>query len=463
MNDKTQILVLDDESAIRDGIAKHFGDLGYEVQGCGTWQEATRILEEKPVHIMILDIVLPGLDRKLDGMDLLQEIKRARPEIEVIMISAHATVDRVISAWKAGAIMFLEKPYSLEDLTLAVQRAETYTRRWMRINQLEDSLSLIKLEKELGTKVIAKSPQMKKCLQMVEKYAPTHHSILLTGESGTGKEIIARLIHYSGRQKDRRFVPLNVTAIPHELFESILFGHVRGAFTGAVKTTLGLVDKAADGTLFLDEIGDLTFDLQVKLLRLIENREFYRVGDSQPIKTNARFIFATMYDLREKVEAGFFRNDLYYRISDLEIDLPPLRQRRQDVKALTEYYLERIAREEGKNTHFTISPEGMAALLTHPFAGNIRELTKIIRKAVLISDCGTIGPAELFPAAETKSASNGNRKICPECEAHYIRQVLAATNCNASQTMKLLGMGRTTFYAKLKKYGIQVTSEVSHD
>ncbi|HOZ01128.1 MAG TPA: sigma-54 dependent transcriptional regulator, partial [Candidatus Syntrophosphaera sp.] len=371
MNDKTQILVLDDESAIRDGIAKHFGDLGYEVQGCGTWQEATRILEEKPVHIMILDIVLPGLDRKLDGMDLLQEIKRARPEIEVIMISAHATVDRVISAWKAGAIMFLEKPYSLEDLTLAVQRAETYTRRWMRINQLEDSLSLIKLEKELGTKVIAKSPQMKKCLQMVEKYAPTHHSILLTGESGTGKEIIARLIHYSGRQKDRRFVPLNVTAIPHELFESILFGHVRGAFTGAVKTTLGLVDKAADGTLFLDEIGDLTFDLQVKLLRLIENREFYRVGDSQPIKTNARFIFATMYDLREKVEAGFFRNDLYYRISDLEIDLPPLRQRRQDVKALTEYYLERIGREEGKNTHFTISPEGMAALLTHPFAGNI--------------------------------------------------------------------------------------------
>ena len=461
MDEKTRLLVLDDEAAIREGIEAHFSGLGYEVSACGTWQDASKVLASKEIHVVILDIVLPGLERKLDGMDLLRLIKAEHPETEVIMVSGHATVDRVINAWREGAIMFLEKPYALEDLTQAVARAEKYTSRWQRIHQLEDSIAMIKLEKQLGTSVIARSPQMKKCLQTATKYAANNHSILLTGESGTGKEIIARLIHCTGKQRNNAFVPINVTAIPHELFESTLFGHVRGAYTGAVTTTLGLVDKATDGTLFLDEIGDLPMDLQVKLLRLIESREFYRVGDSKPIKTNARFIFATMYDLEAKVQEGLFRNDLYYRICDLEINIPPLRQRPQDIRALAEYFLHQLAREEGRFEEMTISKDGWEALLGYAYPGNVRELKKIVRKAVLASDKSTLGKAELFAENETSLEQKGAKNpCCPSCEAHFIRQVLKNTDCNASRTMKLLGISRTAFYAKLKRYGITVTNEV---
>lgn len=461
IGDKTRLLVLDDESAIREGIEAHFRGLGYEVSACGTWQEAEKLLDARQPHIVVLDIVLPGLERKLDGMDLLRKIKAEHPETEIIMISGHATVDRVISAWRDGAIMFLEKPYALEDLTLAVARAEKYTSRWQKIHELEDSMALARLEKSLGTSVIARSPQLRKCLQTAGKYAASSHSILLTGESGTGKEIIARLIHFSSQQKNNAFIPINVTAIPHELFESTLFGHVRGAYTGAVSTTPGLVDKAWDGTLFLDEIGDLSLDLQVKLLRLIESREFYRVGDSKPIKTNARFIFATMYDLEAKVQEGLFRNDLYYRICDLEINLPPLRQRPQDIKALTEYFLRQLAREEGALDGISLSKEGWDALLAYSYPGNVRELKKIIRKAVLSAEKKTLGKADLFPSTDGSGGSKDSRSAgCPACEAHFIRQVLKATDCNASQTMKLLGISRTAFYAKLKRYGISVKNEV---
>jgi len=461
MSDKTRLLVLDDEATIREGIAKHFVCLGYSVFSCGTWQEAKQILAQQDIHVMILDIMLPGLERRMDGMDLLKLIKLEHPETEVIVISGHATVDRVITAWKRGALMFLEKPYQLEDLSLVVQRAEKYTRRWQRIHQLEKSMAMVRLEREMGTSVIAKSPQMKKCVKLAEKYAANSHSILLTGESGTGKEIIARLIHLTSKQQDKSFVPINVTAIPHELFESTLFGYMKGAYTGAVTTTPGLVDKAMDGTLFLDEIGDLPLDLQVKLLRLIESREFYRVGGSKPVKTNARFIFATMYDLKEKVAAGLFRNDLYYRISDLEVNIPPLRERPQDVKALADYYLIRIGREEGRSESLRIVKDGWDALLKYDYPGNVRELRKIIRKAVLCCDSDKITKAELFPDQSLRHHKHsGSSKSCPECEAHFIRRILTATGCNASQTMKLLGISRGAFYAKLKKYNIKIKSEV---
>jgi DNA-binding NtrC family response regulator len=461
MINRTRILVLDDEPIIREGIAKHFKSLGYAVEVCGRWQEAKQMLESMQIHIVILDIMLQGQERQLDGMNLLQQIKRDYSEIEVIMISGHATVDRVITAWKYGAIMFLEKPYDLNDLTLAVVRAEKYTLRWIRIHQLENSISMIKLEKELGTSIIASNPRMKKCLQTAQKYAANQHSILITGESGTGKEIIAQLIHQFSQQKNHSFVPINVTAIPHELFESTLFGHVKGAYTGANTTTIGLVDKAKGGTLFLDEIGDLSLDLQVKLLRLIESREFYRVGDNKPLQTDARFIFATMYNLEEKVKAGLFRNDLYYRICDLEINIPPLRERPQDIKAMTDYFIFQIAKEEGRHEELIISQEGWDALLKYSYPGNIRELKKIIRKAVFANETGILGQEDLFPQEHFSNEHKGNtQSICSNCEAHYIRQVLKATACNATQTMKLLGISRTAFYSKLKRYGILIQNEV---
>ncbi|MDD2230421.1 MAG: sigma-54 dependent transcriptional regulator [Candidatus Cloacimonetes bacterium] len=460
MTEKTHLLVLDDETLIRDGLHEHFSNLGYRVSCCGYWQDAQSILSKCTIHIVILDVVLPGLNRKMDGMDIMKMIKNDFPEIEIIMISGHATVDRVIDAWRAGAIMFLEKPYNLDDITLAVQRAEHYSLRWVRLHQLEEEIVSYAMEKDLGTRVIAHSPQMKNCLKLAKKYAQNSHSVLLTGESGTGKEILAKLIHYASNRRTNQFCAINVNAIPHELFESTLFGYVKGAFTGANQTTEGLIDKAENGTLFLDEIGDLSCDLQVKLLRVIENREFYRVGANKPIKTNAKFIFATMYNLKTKVETEQFRNDLYYRISELDINIPPLRERKADIKALTEYFLCQISDEEGRKTVPTLTEEGMKALVDHKFSGNIRELKKIIRQAVLSNENALIGSNELFPDLNNQQTTTSSKRPCKTCEAYYIRQVLKTTGCNASQTMKLLGISRTAFYQKMRNYKITVSNDV---
>jgi DNA-binding NtrC family response regulator len=460
VTEKTHLLVLDDETLIRDGLHEHFSNLGYRVSCCGYWQDAQSILSKCTIHIVILDVVLPGLNRKMDGMDIMKMIKNDFPEIEIIMISGHATVDRVIDAWRAGAIMFLEKPYNLDDITLAVQRAEHYSLRWVRLHQLEEEIVSYAMEKDLGTRVIAHSPQMKNCLKLAKKYAQNSHSVLLTGESGTGKEILAKLIHYASNRRTNQFCAINVNAIPHELFESTLFGYVKGAFTGANQTTEGLIDKAENGTLFLDEIGDLSCDLQVKLLRVIENREFYRVGANKPIKTNAKFIFATMYNLKTKVETEQFRNDLYYRISELDINIPPLRERKADIKALTEYFLCQISDEEGRKTVPTLTEEGMKALVDHKFSGNIRELKKIIRQAVLSNENALIGSNELFPDLNNQQTTTSSKRPCKTCEAYYIRQVLKTTGCNASQTMKLLGISRTAFYQKMRNYKITVSNDV---
>lgn len=460
MTEKTHILVLDDEALIQDGLREHFSQLGYRVSCCSNWQEAQSILSENNIHIVILDVILPGFNRKMDGMDIMKIIKHDFPEIEIIMISGHATVERVIDAWRAGAIMFLEKPYNLDDLTLAVQRAEHYSQRWIRLHQLEEEIVSYAMEKDLGTRVIAQSPQMIKCIKLAKKYAQNNHSVLLSGESGTGKEILAKLIHYASERKINHFCAINVNAIPHELFESTLFGYVKGAFTGANQTTEGLIDKAENGTLFLDEIGDLTCDLQVKLLRVIENREFYRVGANKPIKTNTKFIFATMYNLKAKVETEQFRNDLYYRISELEICIPPLRERKADIKALAEYFLCQISNEEGKKSIPTLTEEGMKALMDYKFIGNIRELKKIIRQAVLSNENEPIGSSELFPDLNNQQTTANPKRPCKTCEAYYIRQVLKNTGCNASQTMKLLGISRTAFYQKMRNYKITISNDV---
>lgn len=281
-NDLTHILVLDDETSIRDGLIHYFSERNYRISGASNWEEAQLVLTKSIVHIIILDVVLPGFDRKKDGLDVLSLIKQKYPDTEVIMISGHATVEKVITAWNQGALMFLEKPYSLEEMEKAVKRAEYYSRGFSRLHQLEAQVISQKMEQSLGTKVIAKSPQMKKCLSLAKKYAQNNHSVLITGESGTGKEIIAKLIHYFSNRSEEEFVAVNVNAIPHELFESTLFGYVKGAFTGANTNTTGLVEKAGKGTIFLDEIGDLPMEQQVKLLRLIETREYYKVGSSRP-------------------------------------------------------------------------------------------------------------------------------------------------------------------------------------
>jgi two-component system NtrC family response regulator len=375
------------------------------------------------------------------------------------MISGHATVEKVITAWNQGALMFLEKPYSLEEMEKAVKRAEYYSRGFSRLHQLEAQVISQKMEQSLGTKVIAKSPQMKKCLSLAKKYAQNNHSVLITGESGTGKEIVAKLIHYFSNRSEEEFVAVNVNAIPHELFESTLFGYVKGAFTGANTNTTGLVEKAGKGTIFLDEIGDLPMEQQVKLLRLIETREYYKVGSSRPSRTEARFIFVTMQDLNQKVEQQSFRNDLFYRISDLEINIPPLRERKEDISALCEYIIPQLAKEEGIAKIPVLTKDAYKAILTYSFPGNIRELKKILRKAILNLESNEILKEDLFPPVEQNVAKTKGT-FCPDCEAYFIKKVLTNTDFNASLTMKLLGISRSSFYDKLKRYNINVKHNI---
>jgi len=315
------------------------------------------------------------------------------------------------------------------------------------------------MEQSLGTKVIAKSPQMKKCLSLAKKYAQNNHSVLITGESGTGKEIIAKLIHYFSDHSEEEFVAVNVNAIPHELFESTLFGYVKGAFTGANTNTTGLVEKAGKGTIFLDEIGDLPMEQQVKLLRLIETREYYKVGSSRPSRTEARFIFVTMQDLNQKVEQQSFRNDLFYRISDLEINIPPLRERKEDISALCEYIIPQLAKEEGIAKIPVLTKDAYKAILTYSFPGNIRELKKILRKAILNLESNEILKEDLFPPVE-QNVTKTKGTFCPDCEAYFIKKVLTNTDFNASLTMKLLGISRSSFYDKLKRYNINVKHNI---
>jgi len=458
-NDLTHILVLDDETSIRDGLIHYFSERNYRISGASNWEEAQLVLTKSIVHIIILDVVLPGFDRKKDGLDVLSLIKQKYPDTEVIMISGHATVEKVITAWNQGALMFLEKPYSLEEMEKAVKRAEYYSRGFSRLHQLEAQVISQKMEQSLGTKVIAKSPQMKKCLSLAKKYAQNNHSILITGESGTGKEIIAKLIHYFSDHSEEEFVAVNVNAIPHELFESTLFGYVKGAFTGANTNTTGLVEKAGKGTIFLDEIGDLPMEQQVKLLRLIETREYYKVGSSRPSRTEARFIFATMQNLNQKVEQQSFRNDLFYRISDLEINIPPLRERKEDISALCEYIIPQLAKEEGIAKIPVLTKDAYKAILTYSFPGNIRELKKILRKAILNLESNEILKEDLFPPVE-QNVTKTKGTFCPDCEAYFIKKVLTNTDFNASLTMKLLGISRSSFYDKLKRYNINVKHNI---
>src|SRR5437879_1092292 len=381
------VLIIDDEAAIRESLETLLGLEGYAVEVAATGREGLELLAERQFDLVLLDLALP----ERNGMEVLQQIRSRDPELSVVMITAYGTLENAVKAMQAGATNFIQKPWANEKL-LADVRAAVARRRAEEENiQLKRALK----QRYNFESIVGKSEPMLKIFDLVAQVAPSRSTVLLQGESGTGKELIAKALHLNSPRRDRAFVPVNTGSMPPDLLESTLFGHVKGAFTSAIASKKGLFEVADRGTLFLDEIGTMGLDTQSKILRVLQDRKFMHLGGVHEIQVDVRIIAATNVDLRQLVREGRFREDLFYRLNVITIDLPHLRQRKEDIPLLVEFFLRKYS-EENQRQGRRITPEGMRPLLNYAWPGNVRELENVVERAVVLSSGPDIGP-ELLP------------------------------------------------------------------
>jgi two-component system response regulator PilR (NtrC family) len=393
-----RILVVDDETSMQDFLQILLQREGHEVSCCGTASEALVALESDDYDLVISDIRMPGMD----GMELLDHVQRLSAETLVILITAHGTTESAVEAMKRGAYDYLTKPCSVDELRLVVQKA---------LEKRDLSSENRRLRRQLGAPpaappILGRSSRMQEVLGLVRQVAPTRTNVLITGESGTGKELVARAVHALSDRRDKPFVAVNCGAIPENLLESELFGHVRGSFTGATANKMGLFEIADGGTLFLDEIGEMPLPLQVKVLRAIQQRTFKRVGGTSDIRVDVRIVCATNRILEEDVRLGRFREDLFYRLNVIEIHLPPLRERPEDIPELVRFFVHRYAEQLGRAVE-GVDPEVMAALESYPYQGNVRELENLIERAVTLTPSSRIRLDCLPPAVREPASARG--------------------------------------------------------
>jgi len=444
------ILVVDDEKSIRDSLEGVLGDEGYEVSSAASAEAALkRVRQGQPPDLVLLDIWLPGMD----GIEALKELKSSNPDIPVIMISGHGTVETAVRATKLGAYDFLEKPLSLEKVVLTVEHA--LERERLRLENRELIAGQMK-----GFEMLGSSRSMQELKRGIERAAPTNSWVLITGENGTGKELVARNIHFLSNRSARPFVAVNCAAIPEELIESELFGHERGAFTGAVSSKKGKFDMADGGTLFLDEIGDMSLKTQAKVLRILEERSFERVGGTRSITVDVRVIAATNKDLKEEITRGNFREDLYYRLNVIPFYVPPLRERGADIALFIRHFLEEFSRETARDVP-RITNEAMKWLLGYHWPGNVRELRNLMERLVIMAPAGEIS-AEDIPAyiRGGKAAAESGwvstlKDARKEFERDFIVRKLEENDGNVARTAEVIGVERSHLYRKMKSYGIE--------
>jgi DNA-binding NtrC family response regulator len=436
-----RILVVDDEQHVRSSLAIWFREEGYQVSIAEGGKEALEIATREPPDILLVDIKMPGMD----GLELQRRMRELLPEATVILMTAYAAVDTAVQALKDGAYDYIVKPFDPEDLSRLVRKAaERYSllteNRELR-NRLESSIPQI---------IAAKTGPMTEVLEQADRVAPMDTNVLIGGESGTGKELLARRIHaHSGRALGP-LVVVNCGALAETILESELFGHEKGAFTGALGRRRGKLELAHEGTLFLDEVADVPPKMQVDLLRVLEERKVTRVGGNTPVNTNFRLLVATNRDLEAEVAAGRFREDLFFRIHVFHIEIPPLRNRPEDVPLLAEAFLARFAQQMNRKID-GISQEAMTALCAHPWPGNVRELQNAIERAVVVCRGRTVLP-EHFPFAMGPPTEDLSLSHLEEV---HIRRVLAMFGFNVSRAASELGVDRVTLYNKMKKFGIQ--------
>ena len=443
----SRILVIDDDEAIRDSSTQALKKDDFEVEAAENGELGLRKVMEQSFDIVLLDLKMPGLC----GEEVLQQIREINPETIVIIITGYASVESAVETLKLGAYDYVSKPFTPDDLRLVVKRAIEKRNLSLENIYLRDEVSK-GLEED---HIIGRSPAMREIEALINKVGPTDSTVLITGESGTGKELVAMAICNHSTRKGEPFITVDCGSLVETLFESELFGHVKGSFTGATTTKHGRFELANGGTIFFDEIGNISTNIQAKLLRALQEGEVTKVGSSQVIKIDVRIIAATNQDLRQSVETGSFREDLFYRLSVVPVQLPPLRARQEDIPLLANHFLKKYSRKR-KKTVTEISNDAMTALLRYSWPGNVRELENTIERAVVLTDNSIINPDDLlyygFSLAEDEKAEIHPPIRLEEMERNLIQETLRLYNGNRSKTAQALGIDRKTLWAKLKKY-----------
>jgi two-component system, NtrC family, nitrogen regulation response regulator NtrX len=449
-----RILVVDDEANIRKTLVGVLSDEGYRVLTVETGEAAMEALSRSGVDAVLLDVWLPNMD----GLEALRRIREMYPLLPVIMISGHGTIDAAVTAVKRGAFDFIEKPVSIDKLLITLSRA---------IEQGELKTENVELRERVERKyrLVGDSPAMRKVHAEIAAAGPTNASVLVTGENGVGKEIVAREVHRHSRRTGKPFVAVNCAAIPEELIESELFGHEKGAFTGAVGKRRGRFELAEGGTIFLDEVGDMSPRTQAKILRVLEEKEFERVGSGENIRADVRIIAATNRNLAREVADGRFREDLFFRLNVFPIFIPPLRDRREDIPPIAEHFVEEICADQGKELK-AVAPEAMERLLRHPWPGNVRELRNVVERLAILSmglriEEETVRRVLVADHPRQESVPDGfpfrendYREAVQAFEREYLLRKLRENDFNVSRTAEALGLDRTSIHRKMKQLGI---------
>jgi two-component system response regulator HydG len=448
------LLIIDNDPAVREACREVAHALGFNVEVADSAESAFGRLDSLHVDVILLDLRLPGAS----GLDALQTFRKQRPDVLVIVVTGYATVPQAVQAMKDGAYDFVTKPFSMDELRLLLDRVAGHLKLKTENRILREAVK----SRQGFANLVGRAPEMEKIYRIIAKAAQSNHPVLILGESGTGKELVAKSIHFTGPFRNKPFIPVDCGSLVPTLIESELFGHVRGAFTGATHQKDGLLAIADGGTVFLDEIGDLPVDLQAKLLRAIQEKEIRPVGSVRNVPINVRILAATNRDLEQAVTQGAFRRDLYFRLNVLTLRIPPLRERRQDIPLLVAHFLERQARETG--TEKTLSDDALKALLNYDWPGNVRELENCLDRAAALSSSHELqvrdlptqvysAPAELLNISASASKSG----IVPltSLEREAILNALAQLNGDKMMAARLLGIGKTTLYRKLKEYASQ--------
>jgi two-component system, NtrC family, response regulator AtoC len=456
-NEKAAILVVEDEAKMRRLLELQLGEEGFSVDSAADAETGLQRLVRNKPDLVVTDLRLPGMS----GLEFLQAAKRANAALPVVVMTAYGTVESAVEAMKFGASNYVTKPFSFDELVLVIRKELDAHRLREENRSLREALG----RRYSYDNIVAQSDKMQAVLALVERVAPTNSTVLLGGESGVGKDLIARAIHEHSQRASGPFIKINSSAIPETLLESELFGYEKGAFSGAAGSKPGKFELADKGTMFLDEIGDVPAAIQVKLLRVLQDREFERLGGTKTHKVDVRLVAATNRDLRAALEEGTFREDLYYRLNVVAIDIPPLREHKEDIPALANFFLERYAKESGKSIT-AIAPEAMKRLMEYHWPGNIRELQNIIGRGVTLSAGATLGAADIYlddPAKRSAAASSPF--VLPpgvtleQWEDEAIREALRRANGNKSQAARALGLSRNALRYRLSKLGVADPAE----
>lgn len=447
-----KLLVVDDEKGIRDALVQLFEYEGHETLACEDAPDGIDAVRTFRPDVTFLDVKMPGMD----GLEALSRIRDEQPGAVVVMISGHGTIDTAVQATRSGAYDFLEKPLDTDRLLVTLKRA-------LELKGLTESVADLRSQVESRYRLVGSSRGIEQVLERVERVAPTEARVLVTGENGTGKELVARAVHRLSGRADRPFVEVNCAAIPNELIESALFGHVKGSFTGAVADQAGKFEQADGGTLFLDEVGDMSLDAQAKVLRALEQGVITRVGGSKAIEVDVRVIAATNKDLSREIEEGGFREDLFYRLNVVPIVIPPLRERREDIPMLVEHFTELMAKRDGM-TPRAFAPEAVARLKELSWPGNVRELRNAVERLLILAPGDVVAATDVDLLAPGRGQGGGwgagllgadtFQDFKDLAERAFILQKLRENDWNVAETARRIDMPRSNLYKKIEKYGL---------